>query len=128
MAKKILVVDDEELITKSLLRLLNANGYNTSIVKSGKEALEKVKEYDFDLIVCDMRMPGIDGIETIESLRAAQKELGRKPAPEIIITGYADEDKYKNALQLGVRDYLFKPFDTEQFLSTIKRNLNAVSK
>ena len=57
MAKKILVIDDEELITKSLLRLLSKEGYEVSIARTGSEALEKIKETHFDLIVSDVRMP-----------------------------------------------------------------------
>jgi CheY-like chemotaxis protein len=128
MAKRILVIDDEELITKSLLRLLSNEGYSAAVVKSGKEAIEKVKESDFDLVICDVRMPEVDGIKTIEKLRQAQKALGKKPIPEILITGYADEDKYKDALKLGVTDYIFKPFDTKQFLETIQRNLDVTEK
>jgi len=123
MAKKILVIDDEELITKSLLRLLDKEGYNTTVVRSGKEALEKIKDIDFDLIVCDVRMPEMDGIETVKKIRAHFKSLEKKPIPEILITGYADIEKYEKARKLEVKDYIYKPFDTDDFLKTVKRNL-----
>lgn len=128
MGKNILVIDDEGLVTKSLKKLLNKEGYNTVIAASGQEAIEKLRALSFDLIISDVRMPELDGIETIEKLRQIQKELGRQPVPEILITGYADQEKYKDALKLGVADYIFKPFDTQQFLETIKRNLNATEK
>jgi len=128
MAKNILVIDDEGLVTKSLKKLLAKEGYNAVVAISGQEAIEKIKNSDFDLIICDVRMPYLDGIETIEKIRGVNKELGKKPIPEILITGYADENKYKSALKLGVADYIFKPFDIKQLLDTIKRNLDVTGK
>ncbi len=125
MEKNILVIDDEGLVTKSLKKLLAKEGYNAVVATSGQEAIEKFKNSDLDLIVCDVRMPDLDGIETIEKIRQVQKELGKKSVPEILITGYADEERYNKALKLKVADYIFKPFDTKQFLDAIKRNLDA---
>ncbi|OGX23604.1 MAG: hypothetical protein A3J51_06705 [Omnitrophica WOR_2 bacterium RIFCSPHIGHO2_02_FULL_45_21] len=123
MAKKILVVDDEELITKSLLKLLDKEGYSTTVVRSGKEAIDKVKESNYDLIICDVRMPEMDGIETIEQARNYLKKLNRKLIPEILITGYADIEKYEKAIDLKVADYIYKPFDIADFLEVVRRNL-----
>jgi len=123
MTKNILVIDDEGLVTKTLKKLLTKAGYNAVITSSGSEAIEKMKAEDFNLVVCDIRMPEIDGIETIEKIRQVQVDKGKTPCPEIIITGYADEEKYKSAVKLKVADYLFKPFDTQQFLDAIKKNL-----
>lgn len=123
MAKNILVIDDEGLVTKTLKKLLTKEGYNAVVTSSGQEAMAQMKAADFDLVVCDIRMPEIDGIETIEQIRKIQSEKGKKPCPEVIITGYADEEKYKSAVKLQVSDYLFKPFDTQQFLEAIKKHL-----
>lgn len=123
MAKKILVIDDEELITKSLLKLLNNEGYNTTVVRSGKEALEKVRKVDFDLIVCDIRMPEMDGIETIKQIRSCLEQLNKKPIPEVLITGYADIGKYEAAMGLKVADYIYKPFDMSDFLQVVKKTI-----
>ncbi|MDD4953280.1 MAG: response regulator [Candidatus Omnitrophica bacterium] len=124
MPKNILVIDDEGLVTKSLRKLLTKEGYNAVIASGASEAMEKLKAFSFDLIISDIRMPEIDGIETIQRLRQLQKDAGRQPIPEIIITGHADQEKYKEALKLGVSDYIFKPFDTQQFLEAIKGKLN----
>ena len=121
MEKKILVIDDEELITKSLLKLLNSQGYITAVVRNGKEALNKVKEIDFDLIICDVRMPEMGGIETVEEIRAHLKKSNKKSIPEILITGYADLEKYQKAIELKVADYIYKPFDTTEFLRVVKK-------
>ena len=103
--KKILIVDDEEIVSKSLLKLLKSQGYQPTIAKSGKEAIEKVKEEDFDLLIVDVRMPEMDGIETIQQIHAYLKKVNKKSIPEVIITGYADLKKYKQALDLKVANY-----------------------
>ncbi len=123
MKKKILLIDDEELVIKSLLRLLSVEGYEVVVAKSGVEATEKVKQADFDLIISDVRMPGLNGIETIEQIRDYLKRLNKKTIPEILITGYADIDKYEKAMDLKVVDYLYKPFDISDLLSLVKKNI-----
>jgi len=115
MAKKILVVDDEEIVSKSLLKLLKGQGYEPTIAKSGKEAIERAKKNDFDLLIVDVRMPEMDGIETIKEIRAYLEKSDRKLIPEVLITGYADADKYTSAMELEVNDYLYKPFDNKEF-------------
>jgi len=121
--KKILIIDDEEIVTKSLQKLLKKEGYQTTIAKSGPEAIEKVKRTDFDLIICDVRMPQMDGITTIKEIRRYLKENNRPQPPEVVITGYADLDKYQAAMDLEVADYLYKPFDTQDFLKIVKKNI-----
>lgn len=125
MAKKILVVDDEELIIKSLFKLLSIEGYDATVVRSGKEAIARVKENDFDLIICDVRMPEMNGVETIKHIRAHLEASSKKPVPEVLITGYidADNDCYEAAMELKVVDYLYKPFDREDFLKIVKRSI-----
>jgi putative two-component system response regulator len=125
MEKKILVIDDETMITKTLQKLLKKEGYDATIVQSGTQALEEVKTKDFDLIVIDIRMPQMDGIETIQAIREYLSVEEKDPIPEIVITGYADEQKYKCAVDLKVSAYIYKPFDTKDFLDTIKRTLDA---
>src|SRR3989338_10162723 len=67
--KRILVIDDEELVLKSVTKLLEKEGYEVAACRSGKEALEKTKKEAFDLIVCDVRMPKLNGIETLKKIR-----------------------------------------------------------
>lgn len=123
MAKNILIIDDEELITKSLIKLLRNKGYLASIAKSGLEALEKIKTEDFDLIISDVRMPGMDGIETIKEIRAYLEKSNKAPVPEVLITGYADAEKYEDAIGLEVTDYLYKPFDNDEFLHIVRKTV-----
>lgn len=124
MAKNILVIDDEGLVTKTLQKLFKREGFNAVVAGSGQEAIEQCKNCDFDLIVSDIRMPVQDGIETIKQIRELLKVSGKKPVPEILITGYTDENSYKNALDLKVADYIYKPFDTKELIDSIRRNLN----
>ncbi len=121
MAKKILLIDDDELITKSLSILLNKKGYETITARNAGEALEKVKEADFGLIICDVRMPVLDGIETIKQIRAYLNQSNKDLIPEILISGYADQDKYEKALSLKVAGYLFKPLDNDEFLQAVQK-------
>ncbi|MBN3039684.1 MAG: response regulator [Candidatus Omnitrophica bacterium] len=123
MAKKILIIEDEKLITKTLQKLLKKEGYEVEIANNGADAIERAKEKDFDLIVSDIRMPLMDGIETIKVIRENRQEAGKPLIPEIIITGYADEEKYKSAVDLKVAAYIYKPFDTEEFLEAIRNNI-----
>lgn len=123
MGKKILIVDDEELIVKSLRKLLSKEGYSLSVAKNGQEAIDEIKKVDFDLIISDIMMPEIDGIETIRYIRNYLKESKKKLIPEILITGYADLEKYNKAMELKVDDYIYKPFDSEDLLRAIKKSL-----
>jgi len=121
MAKHILVIDDEQLVTESLKRLLKKQGYSVTIADNGIDAIEKVKikESGFDLIVVDIRIPEMDGIEIIKKLR----EIMKKPTPEIFITGYASDESLKQAQELNVADYIYKPFDIGEFLKLVQKNL-----
>lgn len=124
MKKNILLIDDEKLITASLQKLLNRQGYDVVTANDVAFALEKIQDTDFDLIVSDVRIPGVDGIEGIQKIRSILKTLDKPLIPEILITGYADLDKYEKAMSLNVTEYLYKPFDNNEFLEIVKRILN----
>lgn len=128
MRKRILLIDDEEMVIKSISKLLTKEGYAVTAVKSGKDALEKLKKIDFDLTICDIRMPEIDGIETIKQIRAYLERSNKKSPPSILITGYADPDNYDAALDLEVMNYLPKPFDNKELLVAVKNAIGEVDK
>ncbi|MDD5216936.1 MAG: response regulator [Candidatus Omnitrophica bacterium] len=119
--KKILVIDDEEILTRTFVRLLEKNGYEAFFVKTGADAVEIVKEIDFDLIITDMRMPGMNGYETLKGIREACHEQNKQSPPEIIVTGYADECLEKQVKELRPAVYLYKPFDVKVLLDHVKR-------
>lgn len=123
MLKNILLIDDEQLVLKSLARLLKSYRYEVTLADSCAAALEKIKDADFDLIISDVRMPGTDGIETIKQIRAYLKHAHKQPIPEVLISGYADADKYEEANALKVKGYLFKPFDASELLRVVEKIL-----
>ena len=123
MTKKILVIDDEELVAESLKKLLKNEGYNAKTAKSGVEALEHVQREDFNLIVSDIRMPDMNGIEIIKKVRGYLERAGKPPVPEILITGYASDNNLEEAKRLNVVDYIYKPFNIKEFLEIVKKSL-----
>ena len=125
MAKRILVIDDEALVIESLKKLLKKKGYDVSIAKNGLEAMQRIEEGDFDLIVSDIRMPDMNGIEIIKKIREYLKRKGKGSVPEILITGYASKENLEEAKKLNVADYIYKPFNIKDFLDVIERNLSS---
>ena len=123
MGKKILVIDDEGLVTASLKQLLKKSGYDVDIASDGHVAMDKVKENDFDLIISDIRMPDINGVEVIKKIREYLRQSGKSPVPEILITGYANKENLEEAQRLKVADYIYKPFNIKEFLDAVKKNL-----
>ena len=123
MGKPILLIDDDELVLQSLGTLLESQGYIVEKARNGLEALEKAQNHKFGLVISDIRMKGMDGIELIQRLRQLNEELKRKPVPEILITGYADENVYLKALKFKVTDYLHKPFDMKVFLEIVQKRI-----
>ncbi|HNV86701.1 MAG TPA: response regulator [Candidatus Omnitrophota bacterium] len=119
MAKKILIIDDEELIVQTLARVLEKNRYDVLIAKTGNDAIVMAEEEDFDLIISDVRMPGMNGVETCRSVLEVIKAKKRKDVPLIFITGYADEAIETKAKALSPRAYIYKPFDYAEFLTNV---------
>ena len=123
MPKKILVIDDEALVARSLSKLLSACGFDVVVASSGHEALQKIKDEDFHLIISDIRMPELDGIETVKQIRGYLTCAKKKKIPEIFITGYADKERYETALAMGVSEYIYKPFEREYILRVVERTI-----
>jgi len=121
MAKKILVIDDEELIVRTLSNLLERNGYEVLVVKDGKDALAMVEEEDFDIIISDIRMPGQDGVQTIRAIEKVMQIQQKQRPPVIFMTGFSDKAIEKEAKSLKNVTFLYKPFETEEILRVIKR-------
>ncbi|AOM81858.1 response regulator transcription factor [Salisediminibacterium beveridgei] len=114
MAKgKILVIDDEQKI-RDLLRLyLLQNHYEPRTAKSGQEGLEVLKTFDADLVVLDIRMPGMDGFEVCRQIRETNS------VPIIYLSAYQDSDAIISGLETGGDDYLTKPFDPNVLIARI---------
>ncbi len=113
-AKRILVVDDEAMILRSLQRVLAAAGYEVVVAASGLEALELVREKQPDLVLLDLAMPGIDGLAVCRELRQWSA------APIIVVSAYSEERFKVHALDLGADDYLTKPFGSDELLAHMR--------
>ncbi len=113
------LIDDEPIIHDVLGQLLEAEGYRVEISASGEEALKKFEEHKFDLILLDLLMPGMDGLEVLRRIKRIDPE-----ALVIIITAYASVESALAAIKMGAYDYIQKPFKNDELLMTIKRALD----
>jgi DNA-binding NtrC family response regulator len=112
---KILVIDDEEVVRLSYLRALSAEHYNVATVKNGQDALQMMGAHPFDVVLLDLRMPGMDGMTVLKMIKE------RWPESEvIIITGYPAVESAKEAVALGAYDYLAKPTGPDDVINAAK--------
>lgn len=114
----ILVVDDEERMRQLLAIMLERAGYAVDQAEDGMVALEKIREFPYDLIISDIKMPHLDGIALLEKLKEEHII-----SPVIFITAFATIESAVNAMKKGALDYITKPFDNDKILLTIERTL-----
>jgi two-component system NtrC family response regulator len=112
----ILIVDDEKNYPPVLSAVLEEEGYGTLSANSGKEALEILSRSDVDLVLTDMKMPGMDGIELLEKIKARDPDL-----PIIMMTAHGTVEKAVEAMQKGAYSYILKPFDNERLILYVKK-------
>src|SRR5947208_6116221 len=116
-ASSILIVDDEELNSEGLARRLQRHGYAVTVVRSGREALELLGQRRFDLVLLDIMMPGMNGLEVLKFLHRVDSLLD---LPIIMVTARGDSSDVVEALELGANDYLTKPLDFPIVLARIR--------
>jgi putative nucleotidyltransferase with HDIG domain len=116
--EKILVVDDEENIRRLCLEILKRDEYVPTTVGSAIEALERARVEPFDLLLTDIRMPEMDGLQLLQEIREIQKEL-----PAVIITGYGTLDRAIQCLRIGAQGFLVKPFTRQELLFAVDEAL-----
>ena len=92
MKKRILLIDDEDLIIISFHKLLTKSGYDVSVANTGMAALEMAEDEEFDLVISDIRMPWVNGIETVREIKQTLQARQKKIPGIIFITGYADKN------------------------------------
>lgn len=112
----VLIVDDEKNYTLILSAVLEEEGLETLTANSGLEALEILKNSDVDLVLTDMKMPSMDGIELLERIKAKDPEL-----PVIMMTAHGTVDKAVEAMQKGAYTYILKPFDNERLVIYVRK-------
>jgi DNA-binding NtrC family response regulator len=115
IGSKILLVDDETLFTTNMSKLLNARGYRVTAVNSGDAAIQEMQEQDFDVVVLDLKMPGMDGITTLREIK--KLDLFTET---LILTGHGSIDTALEAVKLGAYDYLTKPCEIDDLVAKIE--------
>lgn len=116
---KILIVDDEQVVVDSLLKICEMEGYKTSFALSAEEGLALLKKENFDLILCDIMLPEMSGFEFLEELHAKKIDT-----PVIMTTGYSTVENAVKSLYEGAIDYVPKPFEVDEILSALSRGIN----
>src|SRR5260221_9628631 len=119
MPSHVLIVDDEETICWGVSRLLQSEGHEASVASSAEEALAAIEQSAPDLIVMDVRLPGLDGLAAMRQLREEGNEV-----PIVVITAFGNLETAVGAMKAGAIDYLPKPFDLEQAATVIRRALS----
>jgi DNA-binding NtrC family response regulator len=112
---RVLLVDDEEVFTDSLTKVLIKRGISVQTAADGYKALELLRNGGLDVIVLDMRMPGMDGLDTLKAIREHDTLT-----PIILLTGYIDVKQVSDALKEGAAEVLFKPCPVENLVSCIE--------
>jgi DNA-binding response OmpR family regulator len=121
MKRKILIVDDEELIRKFLRILLDKLGYEVKEAADGEQAIEELAKDDFDLLICDILMPKKDGWEVIKEAKSNSKT---KSMPLILLTAKNEDSDVFKGYDLGANYYMTKPFTKAQLLYGLRLMLN----
>ena len=118
---KILLIEDEAAIRRVLIKILTEenNTYEVEEAADGLEGVEKIKDHDFDLILCDIKMPKMDGVEVLEAVKKIKPEI-----PVVMISGHGDLDTAVNTMRLGAFDYISKPPDLNRLLNTVRNALD----
>jgi DNA-binding response OmpR family regulator len=118
MKSNILVVDDEPVARQSLTDILKLEGYNVTSAPNGQAAVEYVRTHPIDLMIVDLRMPGMDGLEVVQVVNQVSPET-----EVILLTAFGSTETAIQALRLRIHDYLLKPASPAQVLASVKKGL-----
>lgn len=116
--EKILIVDDNESLRYTLENVIEEAGFAPTAVEDGHKAIDEVKTKTYDLIICDMKLPKMDGMQILKEIRKIDPDI-----PFIILTAFGDIKNAVDAMKKGATDYLTKPFDNESMVMTIRKAL-----
>jgi two-component system nitrogen regulation response regulator NtrX len=118
---KILIIEDEAAIRRVLTKILSEenDSYKIEEAEDGLQGFEKVKNEDYDLILCDIKMPKMDGVEVLEAVKKIKPEI-----PMVMISGHGDLETAINTMRLGAFDYISKPPDLNRLLNTVRNALD----
>jgi len=118
---KILVIEDEAAIRRVLIKIISeeSDSYDVEEAENGLDGIEKIKDNDYDLVLCDIKMPKMDGVEVLEKAKKIKPEI-----PFVMISGHGDLDTAVNTMRLGAYDYISKPPDLNRLLNTVRNALD----
>ncbi len=119
----ILVIDDEDIVRISCIRALSPEGYIVKVSQNGVEGIRMMEEEKFDLVLTDLKMPDMDGIEILRRIKENWPEI-----EVIVITGYQTVDTAVKSIKLGAFDYIEKPFTPDVLISAVSKALNLKNK
>ncbi|MFI5295085.1 MAG: sigma-54-dependent transcriptional regulator [Thermodesulfovibrionales bacterium] len=119
----ILVIDDEDIVRTSCSRTLTPGGFEVKLAKNGQEGLKMMGEEKFDLVLTDLKMPDMDGIEVLRKIKQDWPKV-----EVIIITGYQTVDTAVKAIKLGAFDYIEKPFTPDSLMNAVSKALDHKNK
>jgi DNA-binding NtrC family response regulator len=111
---KVLVIDDEDIVLKSVNKILSEENYEVDVSSSGRQGIDRAIERSYDVVLSDIRMPDIGGMRVLRDIKRAKPSLA-----VIMITGYASVQSAVQAMKLGAADYLEKPFTPDQLLKAV---------
>ena len=119
---KILIIEDEAAIRRVLVKILSEenSAYQVTQAQDGLEGIEKIRDQDFDLVLCDIKMPKMDGVEVLQAAKKIKPET-----PMVMISGHGDLDTAVQTMRLGAFDYISKPPDLNRLLNTVRIALNS---
>ncbi|MBW1925316.1 MAG: response regulator [Deltaproteobacteria bacterium] len=115
LGAKILLVDDEVVFTENMSKLLSSRGYRVATANSGDEAIRNLERENFDVVVLDLKMPGMDGLTTLKEIK--KLDLFTET---LILTGHGSIDSALDAIKLGAYDYLTKPCEIDELVAKIE--------
>jgi len=118
MSARILIVDDEEIVIRSCLRILGGDEFQVEAVQDGRDALRKVEENPYDVVILDVMMPNMDGLEVLRRVKETHPNVD-----VIMITGLSQIDTAVQAMKLGAFDYISKPFEPDELKLVVQRAL-----
>ncbi|MCB1173314.1 MAG: response regulator [Leptospiraceae bacterium] len=126
MNESILVIDDSNMIRSVTSRILREQGYNVTSVENGLEGLKQLKSSRFDLILCDINMPELDGISFTQRLKGSLEFQEQSHIPVIMLTTETDQYLEDQARQSGALAWMAKPYKPEQLLHIVRQGLDFV--
>lgn len=116
--KRILVAEDEFLSQKLIEADLKSKGYNCTVVNNGEKAVEAMGSEDFDLVIMDISMPGMDGLEATKKIRVNGKDI-----PILALSAFPEDDYREKSIEAGMNEFINKPYQREDLFGKIEKHL-----